>query len=299
MDIKMKIIIKAPAKINLFLEIKDKREDGYHKLESIMQTVSLYDELSFELTDKNIFLECSSKILPTDSTNIIYKAAINFHNYFKINKGVKIYLKKIIPIGAGLGGGSSDAAATLAVLTKLYNVKTNKKELEQIATKLGADVSFFLTGGAALCKGIGDIVTPLKTIKNLNVILVNPGFSINTANIYRKIKFPLTKKTEITKIRAQIDSGSFNTSNAFSYCFNRLEDFVLADYPEIAKIKEVLRTTGCISLMSGSGATVFGLFDSNVNLESIKATLNKYSWKFWFVNSTELSFKHQLSTNNI
>ncbi|MDR2818215.1 MAG: 4-(cytidine 5'-diphospho)-2-C-methyl-D-erythritol kinase [Endomicrobium sp.] len=295
----MKIILKAPAKINLFLEIKNKREDGYHELESIMQTVSLYDELSFELTDKNIFLECNSKTLPTDSTNIVYKAVKAFHDYFKIDKGVKIYLKKTIPMGAGLGGGSSDAAATLAALAKLYNVKTNKNELEQIATKLGADVSFFLTGGTALCEGIGDIITPLKTIKNLNVILVNPGFGVNTAGVYKKVKFPLTKKAEITKIKAQIDNSSFNTSDAFSCCFNRLEDFVLTDYPEIAKIRDVLRATGCISLMSGSGATVFGLFDSNVNLESIRTTLNKYSWKFWFVNSTELSFQHQLSTDSI
>ncbi|MDR1103749.1 MAG: 4-(cytidine 5'-diphospho)-2-C-methyl-D-erythritol kinase [Endomicrobium sp.] len=295
----MKITLKAPAKINLFLEIKNKREDGYHQLESIMQTVSLYDELSFELTDKNIFLECDTKTLQTDSTNIVYKAARAFHDYFKIDKGVKICLKKIIPMGAGLGGGSSDAAATLAALAKLYNVKTNKKELGQIAAKLGADVSFFLTGGTALCEGIGDIITPLKAIKNLNVILVNPGFGVNTADVYKKVKFPLTKKAEITKIKAQIDNGSFNTSNAFSCCFNRLEDFVLTDYPEIVKIKDILRTTGCISLMSGSGATVFGLFGSNVNLEFIRTTLNKYSWKFWFVNSTKLSFQHQLSTDTI
>jgi 4-diphosphocytidyl-2-C-methyl-D-erythritol kinase len=291
----MKITLKVPSKINIFLEINNRKEDGYHKLETIMQTISLYDEISFKLTDKNISLECNNKTLPIDSTNIVYKAAKAFHDYFKIDKGVKIYLKKIIPIGAGLGGGSSDAAATLIALAKLHNVKTNKKELEQIATKLGTDVPFFLTGGTALCEGIGDIITPLKTIKNLNVILVNPGFGVSTTGVYKKVKFPFTKKVEITKIKTQIDHDSFNTSNAFSCCFNRLEDFVLTDYPEIAKIKDVLRTTGCISLMSGSGATVFGLFDSNINLESIRTTLNKYSWKFWFVNSTECSFQHQLS----
>jgi 4-diphosphocytidyl-2-C-methyl-D-erythritol kinase len=293
----MKIILKTPAKINLFLEIKNKRKDGYHKLETIMQTVSLYDELSFELTDKSIFLECDNKTLPTDSTNIVYKATRVFRDYFKINKGVKIYLKKIIPMGAGLGGGSSDAAATLMALVKLYNVKTNKKELEQIATKLGTDVSFFLTGGTALCEDIGCIITPLKAIKNLNVILVNPGFGINTPDVYKKIKFPLTKRVEIIKIKSQIDNGSFNTNETFKFCFNRLEDFVLTDYPEIAKIKNVLTTTGCISLMSGSGATIFGLFDSSVSLESIRVTLNKYNWKFWFVNSTKLSFQHQLSSH--
>ncbi|MDR1122509.1 MAG: 4-(cytidine 5'-diphospho)-2-C-methyl-D-erythritol kinase, partial [Endomicrobium sp.] len=249
----MKIILKTPAKINLFLEIKNKREDGYHKLKTIMQTVSLYDELSFELIDKSIFLECDNKALPTDSTNIIYKATKAFHDYFKINKGVRIHLKKIIPIGGGLGGGSSDAAATIVALVKLYNVKTNKKELEQIATKLGTDVPFFFTEGTALCEDIGHIITPLKSIKNLNVILVNPGFGVNTSDIYKKVKFSLTKRAKITKIKAQIDNDSFNTNEAFKFCFNRLEDFALTDYPEIAKIKDVLKTTGCVSLMSGSG----------------------------------------------
>jgi 4-diphosphocytidyl-2-C-methyl-D-erythritol kinase len=285
----MKIALKAPAKINLFLEIKNKKEDGYHNLESIMQTVSLYDELSFELTDKNISLECDNKRLPTDSRNIVYKAAKAFFDYFKIDTNVKIYLKKIIPTGAGLGGGSSDAAATIVALTKLHNIKTNKSELEQIAAKLGADVPFFLTGGTALCEGIGDIVTPLKNIKDLNIILVNPGFGVNTASVYKKVKFPLTNRAEITKIKNCIDGGSFNTNAAFYSCFNRLEDFVLSDYTEIAKIKNVLKSAGCVSLMSGSGATVFGLFDKTISLEEIKVAVNKYSWKYWFVTSTEFS----------
>jgi 4-diphosphocytidyl-2-C-methyl-D-erythritol kinase len=286
----MKITLKAPAKINLFLEIKNKREDGYHNLESIMQTVSLYDELSFEPIDKKISLECDNKTLPTDSSNIVYKAAKAFFNYFKIDKGIKIYLKKVIPVSAGLGGGSSDAAATLIAMTKLYNVNTNKYELEQIASKLGADVPFFLTGGTALCEGIGNIVTPLKSLKNLNVILVNPGFGVNTANVYKKVKLPLTNRHEITKIRIRISDGFFNTNEAFKDCFNRLEDFVLPDYPEIIRIKDTLNSLGCVSLMSGSGATVFGLLDTTAKLEYIKTALTKYNWKFWFVTSTELSF---------
>jgi 4-diphosphocytidyl-2-C-methyl-D-erythritol kinase len=291
----MRITLKAPAKINLFLELKSKRKDGYHNLETIMQTISLYDEISFESYDNGIFLECGNEDLPTDSTNIVYKAAKVFYGYFKIDRGVKIYLKKIIPMGAGLGGGSSDAAATLMALVKLYNVKTSKEELEKIATKLGADVAFFLTGGTAFCEGIGDVITPLKSIKDLNLVLANPGFGINTSGVYKKVKFPLTNRGKINKIISHINSGSFDKKEAFSHCFNRLEDFVLVDYPEIAKIKNILRDAGCVSLMSGAGATVFGLFDSTVNLEAFKAGLRKYTWKFWFVNSTELSFQEQLS----
>jgi 4-diphosphocytidyl-2-C-methyl-D-erythritol kinase len=291
----MKLTFNAPAKINLFLELKNKRKDGYHNLETIMQTVDLYDKLTFESTDKGIFLECNDKTLPTDTSNLVYKAAKAFLDYFKIYKGIKIYLKKMIPMRAGLGGGSSDAAATIAALKKLYNVDTNKKELEEIASTLGADVPFFLTGGTALCEGIGDIITPLKSINNLNIVLVNPAFGVNTASVYKKVKFPLTNEVEITRIKTQIDSCSFDTNEAFRSCFNRLEDFVLPDYPEIAKIKDVLNSFECVSLMSGSGATVFGLFDFRVNLEILKTVLSKYNWKFWFVNSTELSFQRQLS----
>jgi 4-diphosphocytidyl-2-C-methyl-D-erythritol kinase len=285
----MKINLWAPAKINLFLEIQNKRSDGYHNLESIMQTVSLYDNLSFENTGKDIFLSSSDKSLPTDETNIVYKAAKTVKDRFNINKGVKIYLTKEIPIGAGLGGGSSDAAATLKALIKLWNIKTTKKTLEQIAVKLGADVPFFLTGKTAICKGIGEIVMPLKNIDKLNIVLVNPGIKISTADIYKKVKFPLINRAEIHKIKSLICSGLFDTKNAFSSCFNRLEEFVLPNYPKLAKIKSVLNKLGCISLMSGSGSTIFGIFDSSTGVEAIKLGLNKYSWKTWFVSTADIS----------
>jgi 4-diphosphocytidyl-2-C-methyl-D-erythritol kinase len=291
----MKINLKAPAKINLFLEIKNKRQNGYHNLESIMQTVSLYDELSFELTNKDISLECNNKSLACDETNVVYKTIIAVKTRFNIGSGVKIYLKKEIPMKAGLGGGSSDAAATLEALVKLWNIKASKSELEQIAATLGADVPFFLTGGTALCEGMGEIVTPLKKIDNLNVVLVNPGFGIPTAGVYKKIKFPLTNQARIHTIKSLICDGSFNTQNAFDSCFNRLEEFVFPDYPEIIKIKSVLNELGCVSLMSGSGATVFGIFDSNTKIEAVKFGLSKCNWKTWFVSTTNISFKPQLS----
>jgi 4-diphosphocytidyl-2-C-methyl-D-erythritol kinase len=290
----MKIKIKSPAKINLFLEIKNKRSDGYHNLESIMQTISLYDELSFDLREKDIILECSDKSLSVDETNIIYKATKAVQNHFKIDNGVKIYSKKEIPIGAGLGGGSSNAAATLKALVKLWNIKTTKTELEQIAAKLGADVPFFLTGGTALCEGTGEKITPLKSIDTLNIILVNPGFSVMTTDVYKKIKFPLTNQVKIHRIVFAICSGFFNIKNAYKCCFNRLEEFVFPDYPEIVIIKNILNDLGCVSFMSGSGATVFGIFDFNVNPEIIRSKLSRYGWKFWFVNAVDLSFQHQL-----
>ncbi|MDR3256989.1 MAG: 4-(cytidine 5'-diphospho)-2-C-methyl-D-erythritol kinase [Endomicrobium sp.] len=287
----MKIHLKAPAKINLFLEIKNKRADGYHNIESIMQTVSLYDELSFELMENEIFLECNDKSLPNDETNIVYKAAQAIKKHYNIDKGVKIYLKKGIPMGAGLGGGSSDAASTLEALVKLWNIKATKNELEQIAMKLGADVPFFLTKGTALCEGIGEIVTALKSVGKLNIVLVNPEYGVNTANMYKKIKFPLTNPIKIHTIKALICNNSFNTKEAFNSCFNRFEEFVFPDNPKIVEIKRFLSELGCISLMSGSGATVFGILNTKTKIEKLKSELSRYSWKTWFVNTTE---SHQL-----
>lgn len=281
----MKIHLKAPAKINFFLEIKNKRSDEYHNLESIMQTVSLYDELSFELTKNMVSFECSDKSLSACEINIVYKAAIAIKKHYNTDKGVKIYLKKGIPVGAGLGGGSSDAASTLKALIKLWNIKTTKDELEQIAIKLGADVPFFLTGGTALCEGTGEIVTLLKSIGELNIVLVNPGFSVTTADVYKKIKFPLTNKVKIHTIRDLVFNNSFNKKEAFKSCFNRLEEFVFPSYPEILKIKRVLSESCCVSLMSGSGATVFGVLDSGAKAEKFKSKLNRYGWKIWFVTT--------------
>lgn len=286
----MKIHIKAPAKINFFLEIKNKRADEYHNLESIMQTVSLYDELSFELAKNMVSLECSDKSLSAYETNIVYKAAMAVKKHYNADKGVKIYLKKEIPIGAGLGGGSSDAASTLEALVKLWNIKTTKDELEQIAIKLGADVPFFLTGGTALCEGIGEIVTPLKSIGELNIILVNPGFGVPTADVYKKIKFPLTNQAKIHTIKDLIFNNSFNKKEAFKSCFNRFEEFVFPNYPEILEIKRVLNELCYASLMSGSGATVFSILDSGIKIEKLKSRLNRCGWKIWFVTTIDTSF---------
>jgi 4-diphosphocytidyl-2-C-methyl-D-erythritol kinase len=290
----MKIYLKAPAKINFFLEIKNKRADEYHNLESIMQTISLYDELSFELAENMVFLECSDKSLFSYKTNIVYKAAMAVKKHYNVNKGVKIYLKKEIPMGAGLGGGSSDAASTLEALVRLWNIKTTKDELEQIAIKLGSDVPFFLTGGTALCEGVGEIVTPLKGIGKLNIVLVNPGFGVPTAGVYKKIKFPLTNQTKVHTIKNLIFNNSFNKKEAFKSCFNRLEEFVFPNYPEMLEIKRVLNELCCVSLMSGSGATIFGILDSSSKTEKLKSRLNRYGWKIWFVTTIDTSSSHAL-----
>jgi 4-diphosphocytidyl-2-C-methyl-D-erythritol kinase len=349
----MQITLKAPAKINLFLEITGKRPDGYHNLESIMQTVSLYDELTFEPADvislsvidgrdgsnaiRTLQSSADTKYrnrnpsvsdLPLDDGNIIIRAAKALKERFCVEHGAKITLQKNIPMGAGLGGGSSDAAAALKALNKLWQTNASKAELEQIAVKLGADVPFFLTGGCCLCEGIGEIVKRLKAeageiincesyinndtavgqashceaaampkqydksaadnyqISNikLQLVLVNPKFGVPTPSVYKKVRFPFTNTRKIDKIKNLILNDLFDKKSAHEEIFNRLENYVFGDYPEIAKIKSVLKDLNCASLMSGSGATVFGIYEPQ-DREKIEQALKKHNWSFWFVES--------------
>ncbi|MDR0401640.1 MAG: 4-(cytidine 5'-diphospho)-2-C-methyl-D-erythritol kinase [Endomicrobium sp.] len=286
----MKLYSRAPAKINFFLEIKNKRADGYHNIKSIMQTIGLYDELYFELTDSEISLKCENCNLSNNKKNIIYKTIQAVKKYYNISNGVKVYLKKRIPIKAGLGGGSSDAASTLKSLIKLWKIKTSKNEIKKIAIKLGADVPFFLTAGTALCEGIGEIITPLKSIGKLNVVLVNPGFGLSSNNVYKKIKFPLKNQIKINNIfKSFICNHFFVKKEMLNYCFNRFEEFIFPNYQEISKIKKTLSKLCDVSLMSGSGTTVFGIYsDKTIKTENLKSKLNNHNnWKIWFVKTID------------
>jgi 4-diphosphocytidyl-2-C-methyl-D-erythritol kinase len=184
----MKIL--APAKINLFLEVKNKRKDGYHNIESIMQAVSLYDKLTITPNRGGIILKCSDKNLPTDEKNLAFRAAILLQNKLNISKGADIYLEKNIPIGAGLGGGSSDAAAVIKGLLRLWKRKLPDRVILALAKKLGADVPFFIMGGAAVATGIGEKLTKIKSVDTAGFLLVNPGFPIATKQVYNSLRFP-------------------------------------------------------------------------------------------------------------
>ncbi len=280
------MLLQAPAKINMYLEIINKRSDGYHNIESIMHTVSLFDSLEFtEIKENKIELICSDTNLPVDGRNIIYRAAEIFKNKYNINTGIKINLTKNIPMGAGLGGGSSDAAAVLIALNKIWKINDNIENLEILAAKLGADVPFFLTGGTAKISGIGDVVEKINTDCKFNFILVKPNFGVPTAYAYSKVKFPLTNVHKIDNITKNIEQNLLSYDNAQALFFNRFEELVFGEYPEIRQIKNTLESIGCISLMSGSGATVFGLLQGQENLNNVAVELTKHNWNVWFVNS--------------
>lgn len=281
------MIVKAPAKINLYLEIINKRQDGYHNIESIMHTISLFDILELtEIQEDKIELICKNCNLPSnDKKNLVYKAVMKFKERYNINKGIKIKLTKNIPMGAGLGGGSSDAAATLLALNKIWNINDNIKHLEILGAELGADVPFFITGGTAKISGIGDIVEKIDSDLNYDFILVKPNFGVSTVYAYSKIKFPLTNPQKITTIINNVVKNTLDFDVAKVLFFNRFEEFVFSEYPEIKQIKKTLNELGCVSLMSGSGATVFGLVKDSNKINCIVDELKKYNWNVWIASS--------------
>ncbi|MBR3628140.1 MAG: 4-(cytidine 5'-diphospho)-2-C-methyl-D-erythritol kinase [Elusimicrobia bacterium] len=285
------MIVKAPAKINLYLEILNKRPDGYHNIESVMHTISLFDILEIsERQDNKIELICENSTLPSnDKKNLVYRAAEKFKEQYGISKGIKIKLIKNIPMGAGLGGGSSDAAATILALNKIWKVNDDMKNLEILGSKLGADVPFFMSGGVAKISGIGDIVEKINTNLSLDFILVKPNFGVSTPYAYSKVKFPLTNIRKIDNIINDLEKGVFDFESAKDLFFNRFEDFIFDEYQEIKQIRKVLEELGCASLMSGSGATVFGLVHDKKNIDFILNELKKYSWNIWVASSFEVS----------
>ncbi|MBN1823100.1 MAG: 4-(cytidine 5'-diphospho)-2-C-methyl-D-erythritol kinase [Endomicrobiales bacterium] len=277
--------IYAPAKINLFLEVKNRRPDGYHNIESLMQAVSLYDEITIRPSAKLEF-NCLGRELTSDEKNLAFKAAILLKNELNIEKGARIVLRKRIPLGAGLGGGSSDSAAVLKGLLKLWKKKIEPQRLLKIAKELGADVPFFLACGTSIVRGIGERVEMLKKLKKTLFLVVYPGVSVPTSWAYSKLRFPLTNAQKITKIKKSVLSGSSHR-NWEGGMFNRFESVVLGSYPQISRVKKFLENSGIKAMMSGSGSAVFGILDNAVQGEKIKKQLRKINgrWRVWTVSS--------------
>lgn len=277
----------APAKLNLFLEVTGRRDDGYHTIETVFQTVSLYDTITIEPHVKVIQLHCDAPGIPCDERNLALRAALLLKEKTSYKKGAIIKLEKGIPAGAGLGGGSSDAAAVLKCLIKLWDIKISPQDLLEIAVSLGADVPFFLHGGTAVAQGIGEQIKPLSGVAPAHYLLIYPGFQVSTAGVYGKLQFPLTKKQKINKILNVLVSGS--QSELWSrLMFNRLEDAVFPEHRMVRHAKDMLTKLGYPSLMSGSGSTVFAVIPSPEDGEKIMEKLKKYPWRFYTVTTLSL-----------
>ena len=265
----MKISLKAPAKINWFLSVLNKRDDGYHNIVSPMQCVDLFDMLSFEKAEEILLL--SDLNIPVEG-NLVYKAAAVLKRASSYKFGARIELQKNIPVAAGLGGGSSDAAFTLMGLNRLWGLNFDRKMLMKLAAEIGSDVPFFLAGNFSLIEGRGEKVTELNTEGSMIILLVKPDISVSTAWAYNSFETGLTKKTVDIKLFCQaLDRKNF----AFLHdaVFNDLEDVVIRKYPVIGELKEKLKQNGAVlSLMSGSGSAVFGVF--NTVEEAVRASAN-------------------------
>ena len=255
----------SPAKINLILNVLGKRPDGYHDIASLMQKVSLADEMEFSPGKAGISLACPGSGLPTDDGNLVVRAARALFAETGFRGGVEITLRKRIPTAAGLGGGSSNAATTLQALNELFALGLSGEALRRIGKTLGADVPFFLYGGTAWAFGIGEILERAQTPPGTAIVLVNPGFEVSTKWVYQSLNLPLTNRSARYSIPEF--SGVRDLAAALS---NDLETVTAARYPVIGELKAFFLKQGALgSLMSGSGPTVFGLFENEQ--DAIKA----------------------------
>lgn len=272
----MKAEYKAAAKINLMLDILTTLDNGYHSLFMIMQSVGLYDTVSVESTDDGrISISCSEEKLPCDKSNIAYKAAEAFFDYTKIeNKGIKIHIEKNIPFAAGMAGGSADGAAVIAALNDIYSAGLSQKELCAVGVKVGADVPFCLTGGTCLAQNIGEVLSPLTDLPDCHIVLAKPERGVSTKEAYaafdtaQNIRHLDTCGMLFAASKGDLNEICRRTKNVFEQ---------LIEVPERVPIKSVLNRYGALAAcMSGSGPTVFGIFDDESKAECAAESLQSF-----------------------
>lgn len=261
--------VKAPAKINLTLDVLHKRPDGYHEVEMIMTTVDLADRIGLEIREDGVIHILSvDRFVPNDFRNLAYQAAKILKEMYNVKHGVSIKIEKNIPVAAGLAGGSSDAAATLKGLNTLWGLGLSLDELAQIGTKIGSDVAFCVYGGTALATGRGEKIKELPSPPNCWVILAKPTLGVSTADIYSNLKINEISHPDTNNMIRAIKEKNFDLMCAS--VGNVLEDVTLKLYPEVAGLKEQMQRFGADAvLMSGSGPTVFGLVNQESRVQRI------------------------------
>jgi 4-diphosphocytidyl-2-C-methyl-D-erythritol kinase len=294
--------LASPAKINLFLNILERRADGFHNLETLMTPLALCDTLAFEERASGFTVECAAPDVPADDRNLVVKAAKKLAETFHVNKGAHIQIHKQIPAGGGMGGGSGNAAVTLRALNQLWQLNAPMEKLHAIAAQIGSDVPFFLYNSPALCKGRGEIVEPLKLGVELGVLLVNPGFGIPTQWAYNALaterKFakgenstppypsnaPTLQRSNAVPLHDFLSALRSHDAPAIQRgLINSLESPCLKKYPLLALLKDALLRHGALgAMMTGSGSTVFGLTrnksEAAVLMEKMRAEFGPTLW---------------------
>jgi 4-diphosphocytidyl-2-C-methyl-D-erythritol kinase len=271
--------IRAPAKVNLFLRVLGRRDDGYHSIDSLMVPVSLYDEIEIVRARKKkgrslLAVSADHPEVPSGRKNLAYRAAALLLARKNLAVPIAIRIRKAIPVGAGLGGGSSDAAATLVGLNRLLRLGCSRKELASIAAEIGADVPFFIYGTPARARGIGERLTRITSLPKLWMVLIYPCFPVSTAGVFRDFPLKLTKDIEDSRI-----NFSLKRPAVFAHrLVNDLEEVTLRRYPGIGALKErLLREGAAGAVMSGSGSSVFGIFSGES--QARKAFQRLRRWK--------------------
>jgi 4-diphosphocytidyl-2-C-methyl-D-erythritol kinase len=263
------------AKINLSLRVLGRRPDGYHEIRTVFQTITLHDRLTFTSLDTpRIELECDAADVPTDDTNLVARAAKLLGARFGVERGACVRLEKTLPAGGGLGGGSSNAAVALLGLARLWEIETTRDELSALGATLGADVPFFLTGGTALGTGRGTEIAPLEDAPGASLLVVTPRVKISTAEAYRALRAPALTK-EFPPVNLLVSRTKSDFSDSFPWALaNDFEPVIFRHHPEIARAHAALVEAGARgALLSGSGSSVFGVFESAEQAARARASL--------------------------
>ena len=268
--------LRARAKINLGLDILRKREDGYHEVRMIMQTIQMYDVLNMKKVKKpGISLSVNYPYIPSDERNLVYKAAKLLMDEFQVKEGVDICLEKFIPVAAGMAGGSSDAAAAMVGINQLFKLGLSERELMDRAVNIGADVPYCIMRGTALAEGIGEKLTRIAQIPDCFVLIGKPGISVSTKMAYESLQLDkISSHPDIDGMIRDIENGDLLTMT--EKMGNVFEPGIIEKYPVIGEIKDLMEDNGALkAMMSGSGPTVFGIFDDREKMEAAAAVLRE------------------------
>jgi 4-diphosphocytidyl-2-C-methyl-D-erythritol kinase len=275
-----RLTLKSPAKINLFLHVLKKRDDGYHEISTLMQALDLCDELTLKKIPKDVSLSCDHPACPTDRQNLAYQAASLLLGEEKVDQGVHIHIKKRIPISAGLGGGSSNAAAALKGVNELFGLGLSVDRLHHLAEQIGSDVPFFLYSGQALARGRGERIQPVRLFKDYWLVLLCPRLEISSGWAYGRVRINLTRNRK--ELNCDILESKRSFLDALPLFENDLEEVVAQKQPIVSRMKAILEDSGAVrSSMSGSGPTVYGLFDQKPQAQEVAGRLSRGDWQIF------------------
>ena len=277
--------LKAFAKINLSIDVLKKREDGYHEVRMIMQSIDLYDLIKFNRRDSDIKIYCTNPLVPCDRSNIVYRVLELLREKYKVSYGMEVDIEKRIPIAAGLGGGSTDAASAIIAADSIWKLNMSYEDMLAVGRKVGADVPFCIKGGSALAEGIGEILKELPSMGSIHIVLAKPLVSVSTKEVYNNLRMDeIVARPDIDRLIKAL--GDKNIKHIADNMVNVLETVTIKQYPVIAEIKSIMIQFGALgSLMSGSGPTVFGLFQGKDEAERCYNRLRDYIKEVYIVET--------------